>query len=90
MNRTLPFDPDRRARLWLSVAILAFAAAVATAYICASALEHPTLVGDFDRSVATSGEVVRLPAIEVVARRSDVEPRADAAREDARSARPRG
>jgi len=90
MNRTLPFDPDRRARLWLSVAVFAFAAAVAIVYFCELALEQPTLVGGFDRATATTGEVVRLPAIEVVARRSDVEPRADARREDARSARPRG
>jgi hypothetical protein len=72
MNRTLPFDPDRRARVWLGVAVLAFTAAVAMAYFCVRALEHPTLVGGFDRPVATAAEVVRLPTIEVVARRSVV------------------
>jgi hypothetical protein len=72
MNRTLPFDPDRRARLWLGVAVFAFATAVAIAYFCEVSLARPALVGGFDRPVATAGEVVRLPTIEVVARRSVV------------------
>jgi len=72
MNRTLPFDPDRRARLGLGVAVFAFATAVAIACFREVSLARPALVGGFDRPVATAGEVVRLPTIEVVARRSVV------------------
>jgi len=74
MNRTPPVDPDRRARLWLGVFAFAFAFATAVAIACFRevSLARPALVGGFDRPVATAGEVVRLPTIEVVARRSVV------------------
>lgn len=72
MNRTLPFDPDRRARFWLGIAVFALATAVAIACFCEAPLARPAPVGGFDRSVDTTGEVLRLPTIEVVARRSVV------------------
>lgn len=78
MAHPTDFDPARRARLWLGVAVLALATAAAVAWFCERTLALPTLVGGFDRSVAAARDVpvVVLPPITVVARRSDVEPRA--------------
>lgn len=87
MDRSRDFDPARRARLWLGVAVLALATAAAIAWLCERTLALPTLVGGFDRSVAAAGDlpVVVLPPVTVVARRSDFETRAAT-----RAAPPRG